>query len=74
VDVAADRQDASPGREALDRACTGCHGLRALEKYNYSSPDGYRDLMLDMVSRGAVVTDEEMEAIVKYLYKTYGKK
>ena len=66
--------DGDSGRAILDRVCTVCHGLRAIEKYSYSSPDAYKDLLSDMISRGAVISDEEVATIVEYLYKTYGQK
>jgi mono/diheme cytochrome c family protein len=67
-------ESAGDSRAVVDRVCTACHGLRGMEKYSYSSPDAYKDLVSDMVSRGAVISDEEMATIVDYLYKTYGRK
>jgi len=54
--------------------CTACDSLRGIEKYSYSSPDAYKELVSDMISRGAVISDEEIATIVEYLYKTYGQK
>jgi len=34
----------------------------------------YKDLVSDMISRGAIISNEEMATIVEYLYKTYGQK
>ena len=68
------QSDGDPARAVLDRVCTACHGLRSLEKYSYSSPDAYRELVSAMISQGAVISDEEMATIVEYLYKTYGQK
>jgi hypothetical protein len=62
------------GRAVLDRVCTVCHSLRGIEKHSYTSPDVYKELVSDMIARGAVVTEEEMATIVEYLYKTYGQK
>jgi hypothetical protein len=66
--------DGDPGRAVLNQVCTVCHSLRGIEKHNYSSPEAYRDLVSDMISRGAVISDEEMMTIVDYLYRTYGQK
>jgi mono/diheme cytochrome c family protein len=66
--------DGDPARAVLDRVCTACHGLRGIEKYSYSSPDAYKELVSDMISRGAVLSDEEIATIVEYLYKMYGQK
>jgi mono/diheme cytochrome c family protein len=66
--------DGDPARAVLDRVCTVCHSLRGIEKYSYSDPDAYQELVLDMISRGAVLNNEEVATIVQYLYKTYGQK
>jgi hypothetical protein len=66
--------DADPGRAVLDRVCTVCHSLRGIEKHIFSSPDAYKDLVSEMISRGAVVSDEEMATIAEYLYRMYGQK
>jgi hypothetical protein len=71
VDV---QSDGDAARAVLDRVCTACHGLRGIEKYSYSSPDAYKELVSEMISRGAVISDEEIATIVEYLYKTYGQK
>jgi hypothetical protein len=68
------QSDGDPRRAVLDRVCTACHSLRGIEAFSYSSPDAYKDLVSDMISRGAVISDEEMTSIVEYLYKTYGQK
>jgi mono/diheme cytochrome c family protein len=68
------QSDGDPARAVLDRVCTVCHGLNGIEKYSYSSPDAYKELVSDMISRGAVLSDEEIATIVEYLYKTYGQK
>jgi hypothetical protein len=62
------------GRAVLDRVCTVCHSLRGIEKHSYTSPDVYKELVSDMISRGAVVSEEEMATIVEYLYRTYGQR
>ena len=68
------QSDGDPARAVLDRVCTVCHGLRGIEKYSYKNPDAYKELVSDMISRGAVISDEEIATIVEYLYKTYGQK
>ena len=69
-----DPPDGDSGRDVLNRVCTVCHSLRGIEKQNYSSPDAYKDLVSEMITRGAVISDEEMATIVDYLYRTYGQK
>jgi DNA-directed RNA polymerase specialized sigma24 family protein len=39
-----------------------------------ADPEAYRGLVSDMISRGAVMSEEEMAVIIDYLYRTYGQK
>jgi hypothetical protein len=66
--------DENSGRTVLEQVCTVCHSLRGIEKHSYASPDAYKALVSEMISRGAVISDEEMAVIVEYLYKTYGQR
>jgi hypothetical protein len=66
--------EGDPDRAVLERVCTACHSLRGIEKHAYADPEAYRDLISDMISRGAVISEEEMAVIIDYLYRTYGQK
>jgi len=62
------------GPAILERACTNCHSLNGIEKYAYDSEDAYRELVSTMVSYGATLSEAEKTTLVRYLFRTYGKR
>jgi competence protein ComEA len=60
--------DLPPGRgkAQFQRICSGCHGTDMVVKLRMS-PDQWAATVDDMVNRGASGTDDDFEAIVKYL-------
>jgi cytochrome c5 len=70
---AAQAGGADPGKAILDAACTSCHGLEGLPNHAYADKEPYRSLVSNMVGYGASVSDSQMEPLVDYLFKTYGK-
>ena len=64
-----------PGRRILNTACTTCHGLREVTKFNgfYSRPQ-WRDIVLTMVDYGAPVGPKDVDVLSDYLTEQLGKK
>ena len=63
-----------PGEVILDRACTVCHTLREVTKFKgFYNRDQWADVVRTMRADGAQVKDDEVAALVDYLFKTYGK-
>ena len=60
-----------PGRAAVVRVCTGCHLLTVVTSQRKSESD-WTDTVIEMRSRGANASDEDMVSIVEYLAKNYG--
>jgi competence protein ComEA len=60
-----------PGKAALEASCTLCHGLNYITQSSRSASD-WRDLVSDMVSRGAPLTLEEFEMVLQYLPTHFG--
>jgi|SRR5271165_3067739 len=60
------------GRAIVQRACTGCHELDAVTGTRYTET-GWRRSVNDMVSRGAECTSAEIDEMVAYLAKNFGK-
>lgn len=60
-----------PGRDELIRACSGCHLLTVVTSQRKSESD-WTDTVIEMRSRGANASDEDLEKIVEYLAKNYG--
>ena len=74
---AADEKDAAglpdgPAKEAVAKICLGCHDSGNFRKARMDS-EGWSDSVADMVERGAGGTPAEIEAVVAYLTKNFGK-
>src|SRR4029079_10334929 len=61
-----------PGKETVQTVCTVCHGLEDIVSSKRTKAE-WKELVDKMVSYGAQAKDEEIEAIVNYLAKNFGK-
>jgi competence protein ComEA len=61
-----------PGKDLVARLCFDCHGAGNFRKVRLNRDD-WSDQVADMVDRGAKANDKEIEAIVDYLTKNFGK-
>jgi hypothetical protein len=68
------REVDAAGQAILERACTGCHSLNGIEKYSYDSEGPYRELVSTMISYGATLSETEKTTLIRYLFRTYGKR
>ena len=74
---AADEKDAArlpegPGKEAVGKICIDCHDSGNFRKARFTTEE-WTDSVEDMVQRGATGTPQELEAVVAYLTKNFGK-
>jgi competence protein ComEA len=74
---AADEKDAArlpdgPGKELVGKICISCHDSGNFRKARFTSEE-WSDSVEDMVQRGATGTSAEIEAVVAYLAKNFGK-
>ena len=63
-------QDASdPGKLIVQDQCTKCHNLRRVKAYIGKKIDrsGWTELVNKMVQNGAKLTQEEKDAVIKFL-------
>ena len=63
------------GRVAVTQVCVGCHGggiMRMLE-IRKKSADEWRDTVLRMIGRGALVFPDEIEPLTAYLVASAGR-
>jgi competence protein ComEA len=67
-------QDLPPGegRETLQKVCTQCHDIESIPRLRYSRED-WSNLVYSMKDMGADATGPELEQIVDYLAKNFGK-
>ena len=60
------------GKDAVVKSCLECHGVANFRKARKYA-DEWSESVSDMVDRGAKATPAEVEAIVAYLVKNFGK-
>lgn len=60
------------GKATLQRICVGCHELDAVTASRYTQM-GWKQTVDDMVSRGAEGSPDDINDIVAYLTKYFGK-
>ena len=75
--IAADQKDAAllpdgPGKPAVLKMCIDCHDTGNFRKARLSKEE-WSDSVADMMQRGAEGTPAEVEAVVAYLDKFFGK-
>ena len=59
------------GKEAIQASCNLCHGLNYITRAGRSAEE-WRNLVSDMVSRGAPLTKDEFEQVLRYLAAHFG--
>jgi len=62
----------SPGREVVAKVCGSCHGVDYVTNLKHTKAE-WRAVVDTMIGYGATVTDEEVETIVTYLTKNFGR-
>ena len=75
--TAADQKDAAllpdgPGKPAVIKMCIDCHDTGNFRKARLTTEE-WSDSVADMMQRGAEGTPAEVEAVVAYLDKFFGK-
>lgn len=67
-------QDFPPGegRDTLKKVCTQCHDIDSIPRLRYSRSD-WANLVFSMKDMGADATGAEMDQIIDYLTKNFGK-
>ena len=58
-----------PGKETMQRVCGGCHGAEIVLGKRLSR-DGWSQIVVNMIQRGAQGSDDEFAEIVDYLADT----
>lgn len=66
----ADPFPAGTGHDLVLRVCSGCHDP-AIAAQQRLTPDGWKELVNTMASRGAAATDAELDQITAYLAKSF---
>ena len=61
-----------PGKDAVLKVCGECHGIDVLQGIG-KSKEGWAATVDDMVAKGATGSDAELQQIVDYLARNFGK-
>jgi competence ComEA-like helix-hairpin-helix protein len=59
------------GKPIVQRACAACHALTVVTS-KHASQKEWDQVVNQMVSRGADLTDDEIDTVIEYLAKNYG--
>jgi competence ComEA-like helix-hairpin-helix protein len=59
------------GKPIVQRACSACHALTVVTS-KHASHKEWDQVVNQMVSRGADLTDDEIDTVIEYLAKNYG--
>jgi competence protein ComEA len=59
------------GKVVVQRACSACHAVTVVTS-KHASQKEWDQVVNQMVSRGADLTDEEVDTVIDYLAKNYG--
>jgi len=60
------------GKETVEAACDGCHGVEQIIGRAWSA-EKWRDVLKKMIDKGAVLSDEEFKTVVDYLVANFGE-
>jgi mono/diheme cytochrome c family protein len=60
------------GKEAFQRVCSGCHAPEAAVNGQRRSRESWRQVIDDMVVRGAEGSDEDLGMVLDYLVEHFG--
>jgi competence protein ComEA len=66
------KQPEGPGKETMVRICGGCHGAEIVLGKRLDR-DGWSQIVVNMIQRGAQGSDDEFADIVDYLTNTVSK-
>lgn len=73
ISAAAQGLPEGEGKQAIQESCNLCHGLGYITQSSRSEGE-WKDLLSDMVSRGAPLTKDEFGKVLKYLATNFGPK
>ena len=63
----------APGKPVFEKVCGTCHGPDVVTGMGHDKT-GWKEIVDEMVDRGATATDKEKQAIIDYLVKAFPKK
>lgn len=61
-----------PGRAVIRRSCSSCHNASVITAKPGRTDDEWTDVLNKMIGRGAVLSDEDGDALMQYLAMNFG--
>ena len=61
-----------PGKEILEKQCSTCHTLEVIVAQRNDAAE-WKRLVLNMIDRGAEISEEQVPVITEYLAANWGK-
>lgn len=61
-----------PGKEILEKQCNTCHTLEVIVAQR-NDADEWKRLVMNMIDRGAEITEEQVPVVVDYLATNWSK-
>jgi mono/diheme cytochrome c family protein len=71
--LAEDKLPDAPGKATFTKVCGSCHGPDVVTGMGHDRP-GWKDVVDEMVDRGANATPAEVKQVIDYLVKAFPKK
>lgn len=71
--LADDKLPNAPGKAAFVKICGACHGPEVVTGMGHDR-EGWKDVVSDMVDKGAAANEKETAEIIDYLVKAFPKK
>jgi hypothetical protein len=65
--------DLAQAKSVFESTCTGCHSLSNVDQAPPGSENEARELVARMIDNGLNAERTQLEQIVRYLARTYGK-
>ena len=70
--VVAQQLPEGAGKEILEKQCSTCHTLEVIVSQRNDATE-WKRLVMDMIDRGAEITDEQVPVVVEYLAVNWSK-
>jgi mono/diheme cytochrome c family protein len=70
-------QDITPdilGRTVFNAACGSCHATDLMDSRKDADKETYRSIVNRMIAYGASVAPDQIDSLVEYLFRTYGRR
>ena len=61
-----------PGKEILEKQCSTCHTIEVIVAQRNDAAE-WKRLVLNMIDRGAELTEEQVPVVTEYLATNWGK-